>query len=49
MVCGRVREAEQVSVTDGTVALESLSEFLAMKLMAGSLPHTHKRSVLDLS
>lgn len=45
MVCGRVREAEQASVTDGTVALESLSEFLAMK----SRPHTHKRSVLDLS
>jgi hypothetical protein len=40
MVCGRVREAEQASVTEGTVALESLSEFLAMKLMAGSLPHT---------
>lgn len=34
-------EAERASVTDGTVALESLSEFLAMKLMAGSLPQTH--------
>lgn len=28
-------------MTDGTVALESLSEFLAMKLMARSLPHTN--------
>lgn len=49
MVCGQVGEAEQVTVTDGTVALESLPEFLAVNLIAGPLSHTHKQSVLDLS
>ncbi len=41
MVCGQVGEAEQASMTDGTVALESLPEFLAVNLIAGQLSHTN--------
>lgn len=40
MVCGQVGEVEKASVTDGTVALESLPEFLAVNLIAGPLSHT---------